>query len=115
MDPFVRQLVQRLHAPGAPLSRNKHFHTFETPEGRLALRISRRLRSLAKDIHACAGEGGRVGCGPSAPGEAGELKVQLTLERLSGKRTSLLSRDEFELLSELPGVRQALGRGEPAD
>jgi hypothetical protein len=108
VDPFVRQLVQRLHAPGAPLSRNRHFHTFETPEGRAALRISRRLRSLAKDLQSCAGEGGRVRCAPSAPGEAGEVKIQLTLERLSGRRTSLLTRDEFELLSELPGVAAAL-------
>jgi hypothetical protein len=104
VDPFVRQLVQRLHAPGAPLSRNRHFHTFETPEGRAALRISRRLRSLARDIQACAGEGGRVRCTPSEPGEAGEVKVQLTLERLSGRRTSLVTRDEFELLRDLPGV-----------
>jgi hypothetical protein len=102
VDPFVRQLVQRLHAPGAPLSRNRHFHTFETPEGRAALRISRRLRSLARDIQACSGEGRRVRCTPSDPGDAGEVKIQLTLERLSGKRTSLLTKDEFELLRELP-------------
>jgi hypothetical protein len=109
MDPFVRKLVERLHAPGAPLSRNRHFHTFETPEGRTALRTSRRLRSLARDILTCQAEGGRVGCAPGSPGEAGELKVQLTLERLSGKRTSLLSRDEYELLRGLPGVAAALG------
>lgn len=109
MDPFVRQLVQRLHAPGAPLSRNRHFHTFETPEGRTALRISRRLRSLARDVLACTGEGGQVRVRPSDAGEAGELKLQLTLERLSGRRTSLLTKDEFELLRELPKVAGALG------
>jgi len=109
MDPFVRKLVERLHAPGTPLSRNRHFHTFETPEGRAALRTSRRLRSLAKDLLTCQAEGGRVGCAPGAPGEAGELKIHLTLERLSGKRTSLLSRDEYELLRALPGVAAVLG------
>ena len=108
MDPFVRQLVQRLHAPGAPLSRNRHFHTFETPEGRAALRISRRLRSLAKDVLSCTGEGRTVRVRPSEAGEAAEVKLQLTLERLSGKRTSLLTRDEFELLRELPGLAGAL-------
>jgi hypothetical protein len=110
MDPFVRKLVERLHAPGTPLSRNRHFHTFETAEGRAALRTSRRLRSLAKDILTCHAEGGRVACVPAGVGEDGDLKVQLTLERLSGKRTSLLSRDEFELLHGLPGVAAALER-----
>jgi hypothetical protein len=109
MDPFVRKLVERLHAPGTPLSRNRHFHTFETPEGRAALRTSRRLRSLARDILTCHAEGGRVGCSPASAEDAGEVKVQLTLERLSGKRTSLLSRDELELLRVLPGVASVLG------
>jgi len=109
MDPFVRKLVERLHAPGTPLSRNRHFHTFETPEGRAALRTSRRLRSLARDILTCHAEGGRVGCSPASAEDAGEVKVQLTLEQLSGKRTSLLSRDELELLRVLPGVASALG------
>src|SRR5438045_1366398 len=36
MDPFVRRLVQRMSDPKRPLSRNKHFHTFESPEGRAA-------------------------------------------------------------------------------
>ena len=108
MDPFVRRLVERLHAPGTPLSRNRHFHTFETPEGRAALRTSRRLRSLARDILTCHAEGGRVGCTPGGLDAVGEVKVQLTLERLSGRRTSLLSRDEYELLRALPGVAPAL-------
>ena len=57
MDPFVRRLVQRLHDPKRPLSRNRHFHTFATPEGQRALRTSRRLRSLQRDILACQASG----------------------------------------------------------
>ena len=48
MDPFVQRLILRLHHPSQPLSRNRHFATFDTPEGRAALRISRRLKSLQK-------------------------------------------------------------------
>ena len=41
MDPFVRRLVERLQDPEQPLSRNRHFHTFDSPEGRTALRVFR--------------------------------------------------------------------------
>src|SRR5690606_40226273 len=47
---FVYRLVVRLTQEGPPFSRNRHFHTFESPEGKLALRIARRLRSVARDI-----------------------------------------------------------------
>ena len=47
MDAFVRRLVERLLEPSEPLSRNRHFHTFETPEGRRALKLARRLRGIS--------------------------------------------------------------------
>jgi hypothetical protein len=118
MDPFVQRLIRRLHHPSQPLSRNRHFATFETPEGRAALRISRRLRSLQKDILQCHGEGGVVRFArqvePSAPagggggGQDGEHRIELTLQRVRGRRVSMLAADEFELLRELPGVGEAL-------
>ncbi|MFL5319791.1 MAG: hypothetical protein ACJ790_09050 [Myxococcaceae bacterium] len=107
MDPFVRRLIERLHDPSRPLTRNRHFHTFETPEGKAALRTSRRLRSLQKDILACAGEGGRARFVRTEQKEGG-FKVELSLDSIQGKRTSLLQDAEFELLNELPGVRDAL-------
>ena len=58
MDPFVRKLVLRLFDEGAPLSRNRHFHTFDSPEGKQAMRISRRLRALQLDIAKCKQAGG---------------------------------------------------------
>jgi hypothetical protein len=107
MDPFVRRLVQRLLDPSAPLSRNRHFHTFDTPEGRAALRTTRRLRSLQKDILACVAEGGRAHFVRQADAD-GEHRIELRLERIKGRRISLIPMPEFELLKELPGVRAGL-------
>jgi hypothetical protein len=115
MDPFVQRLIRRLHHPSQPLSRNRHFATFDTPEGRAALRISRRLKSLQKDILQCHGEGGEVRFArqEAVEGKEGEHRIELTLQRLRGRRVSMLAGAEFELLRELPGVSEAL-REEPA-
>jgi len=118
MDPFVQRLIRRLHHPSQPLSRNRHFATFDTPEGRTALRISRRLRSLQKDILQCQGEGGEARFArqeaPSSGGKEGEHRIELTLQRLRGRRVSMLAAEEFELLRELPGVAAALREEPPA-
>lgn len=107
MDPFVRRLIERLHDPSRPLTRNRHFHTFETPEGRAALKLSRRLRSLQKDILACTGEGGRARVVRHGTDDGG-FRVELALERVKGKRVSMLEDEEYELLAALPGVKDAL-------
>lgn len=107
MDPFVRRLVERLHDPTRPLSRNRHFHTFDTPEGRSALKVSRRLKSLQRDILSCHKEGSRPRfCRQVGPD--GETRIELQMERIQGRRVSLLQDAEFELLAQLPGVRDAL-------
>ena len=111
MDLFVQRLVQRLLDPARPLSRNRHFHTFDTPEGRSALKVSRRLRSLQRDILACHAEGGSPRVSRN-DGPGGERRIELHMERIQGRRVSLLLEAELELLRQLPGVREALG--EPA-
>ncbi|XXF80327.1 hypothetical protein P2318_11395 [Myxococcaceae bacterium GXIMD 01537] len=110
MDPFVRRLVERLHDPSRPLSRNRHFHTFDTPEGRSALKVSRRLKSLQRDILACLKEGQRARFFRHVD-DAGEYRVELQFERVQGRRVSHLKDAEFELLAQLPGVRDALHEG----
>lgn len=107
MDPFVRRLVRRLNDPGQPLSRNRHFHTFETPEGRQALRLHRRLRALQRQVLACRAEGGEVRLG--SVGSGSTTRLELSMERLSGRLVSFLKPGELELLLELEGVRAALG------
>jgi len=104
MDPFVRKLVMRLFDEGAPLSRNKHFQTFETPEGKVALRLSKRLRALQHDIAACRREGGRPRITRST--SDGVVKVEIALEHLKSKRLTTLDEAEFELLRALPGMRE---------
>ncbi len=112
MDAFVRRLVRRLCEPSQPLSRNRHFHAFHSPEGRRALRISRRLKSLQRDILACADEGRATSFHRFADKD-GERQVELRLERPGGFSLSLLHEDEFELLLDLPGVRSALEAAGP--
>ncbi len=107
MDPFVRRLVERLFDPAKPLSRNKHFHTFDNDEGRLALRTWKRLKGLAADLKACAAEGGtsRIETSENADGD---VVVALRLERLKSSRTTRLDAAEYELLRRLPGVKELL-------
>lgn len=68
--------------------------------------MSRRLRSLQRDILACAGEGGLTISIRREEAE-GQRRIELTLERLRGRRVSMLEEDEFDLLRELPGVEAA--------
>lgn len=111
MDPFVKRLIQRLNDPTRPLSRNRHFHTFETPEGKAALKASRRLRSLQKDILACHREGKPPRLLRRQLGD-GEHRIELVFEKVKGSRVSVLKDAELELLRELPGVKDALAAGE---
>ena len=108
MDPFVRKLVLRLFDEGAPLSRNRHFHTFESPEGKQAMRISRRLRALQLDIAKCREAGGASKVMATRDG-AGVVKIEIRLEHLRSTRLTTLDEMEFELLRNLPGVRELLG------
>jgi hypothetical protein len=108
MDSFVRRLVERLLEPSLPLSRNRHFHTFETPEGKHALTVARRLRGLARDVRRCLDRG--VPPEVRQEGADGDLRVELRFDDLAGRRTAYLTGDEYALLRRLPGMSEALGR-----
>jgi hypothetical protein len=110
MDLFVRRLVQRLLDPRQPLSRNRHFHTFESAEGKLALRITRRLKSLQRDVAAALAEGVVPQVAPRAEQDGG-VRIELTLERLKGTRRTWLAGDEFALLCTLPGMEPLDAQG----
>jgi len=109
MDAFVRRLVEHLLSEERLLSRNRHFHTFETPEGRLALRIARRIGALRKSVLLCAAEGGRVELAGRGPGMAAARR-ELRIARAVGHHRAYLSDDELTLLRTLPGVAEALDR-----
>lgn len=99
MHSFVYRLVERLTDDGPRLSRNRHFHTFLTPEGRQALRIARHLRSVARDV-------ARARMAPRC--ERIDDRVRLEIELAAGTRTAWLERDEFEILRRMPGMDGAL-------
>lgn len=111
MDPFVRRLVRRLSDGSRPMSRNRHFHVFRSPEGKLALKVWRRLKSLQRDILACA-DHERAATYVRLSEENGQKRIELRLQRVRGWRVSLLSEAEFELLGDLPGVRSVLHAAE---
>jgi hypothetical protein len=111
MDPFVRRLVERLLDASKPLSRNRHFHTFETPEGKRALRVWKRLLALQRDIELAREEGGSALVLHQAVAATGEVTVKLELHHLKTTRTATLEGAEFDLLCQLPGVREALRDG----
>lgn len=99
MDVFVRKLVLRLFDEGAPLSRNRHFHTFETDEGRRALRISKRLKALKADITKCRAEGGEPVIVTTHEGDV--VRVHISLKSLKSSRQTTLEQAEYELLQRL--------------
>lgn len=107
MDAFVHRLVERLLTEGRPLSRNRHFHTFDTPEGRTALRLARRLRALHRSTVRCAAEGGVVELHTAR--QAGENALhELVLTTRIGSHRAFLVPDELGLLRGLPGFDDAL-------
>lgn len=111
MDAFVRRLVERLLEPSLPLSRNRHFHTFETPEGRRALTLARRLRGLARDVRRCLDRG--VLPEVREDGGDGDLRVELRFDEVAGRRTAFLTGEEYALLLRLPGMSDALAARRP--
>ena len=106
MDPFVRRLVERLHDPARPLSRNRHFHTFDNPLGKTALKVSRMLTALQKDIAQAHAAGQTPQVARIHAGE--EVRIELKVPKLKGMRTTRLEVAEYELLCALPGMREAL-------
>lgn len=101
MDPFVRKLVERLADPKQPLSRNRHFHTFESPEGKTAMKIFKRLSALKRDIDACEKAGGSYEVQRLETKDQVQVQVQVTLERLKSRRTVILEEAELDLLQRL--------------
>ena len=99
MDPFVRKLVLRLFDEGAPLSRNRHFHTFESPEGKAAMKIFKRLQALKRDLDACEQAGGTWSVKTEDDGE--KVRVELTLQRIRSRRMVILEEAELDLLQRL--------------
>jgi hypothetical protein len=98
MADFVERVVMRLRQENG-FSRNRHFLTLSSPEGRKALRIHRHLRSIERDLSG--------GC--AAQVEHGVERICLTLTSKNGRRVAYLTLAEFRLLCTSPVVRAALG------
>jgi hypothetical protein len=115
---FVRKFASRLLAEdrvevGPPLSRNRHFEVFADSQGQRALRLYRRLRSLARDILGSQGlaprQGRDVAIHRGHPDDPLPIRLEIPLAG-SGVRTAYLDEDELSLLLENPGVRARLGK-----
>lgn len=109
----MKRLVQRLGSPGCPISRNRQFLTFETPEGRAALKLARRLRSLKEDVLTAAAKGERPTCNRRVSKE-GRVRFELRVALARGGRVAYLSYAELGLFYELAGVAEAID-GAPPD
>ncbi len=111
MREFLYRLVERLHEAARPLSRNKHFHSFEPGETRRALRIDRHLRDLEHHLATLMerGERPRVRALPD-----GGVQLVLLHPTLAVVRTATLSFEEARLLAEHPAGAWALLREEEA-
>jgi hypothetical protein len=114
---FVRKLASRLLAEDrdgteSPLSRNRHYEVFADEQGKGALRLYRRLRSLVRDILHSESHGART---PAVVlhrgGEDDPLPIRLEIPLVGrGVRTAYLNEDELHLLLENPSVRARLNK-----
>lgn len=103
MRGFTKRLVEllvlddRSEKGGQTLTRNRHFSTFETAEGRRALKISRHLRSVERDLIAQIEQGNapRITCKRNGKEI---VSVEVEYRAVKGRRTAYLTRDEFEIL-----------------
>ena len=100
VEDFVERVVWRLREERG-FSRNRHFLTLSSPEGKRALRIHRQLRSIERDLSRAS----------SATVDRAADRVRLTLRSKSGWRTSWLTQAEFRILCSNPIVRAALNVG----
>jgi hypothetical protein len=99
MASFLQRLLERLREDRG-FSRNRHYLTLSSPEGRRALRIHRHLRSLERDLS-------RDGVNATVTREAERIRLTLRGRRL--ERTAWLTRAEFRMLCLNPEVRRVLG------
>src|SRR3981081_387015 len=105
MREFLYRRGHRLHEAARPLSRNKHFHSFNGTETRRALRIDRHLRDLEghlAELHA-RGERPRARALPDSGGQA-----VLRHPTLAVVRTATLTAEEARLLAQHPAGAWAL-------
>ncbi|HWV38263.1 MAG TPA: hypothetical protein VN033_07260 [Vulgatibacter sp.] len=108
MHAFVYRIVERLTGDGPALSRNRHFHAFTSPEGRQALRVARRLRSIARDA---AASGAPLRFVEASDG-AGEVHLEIPIP--AGVRRAILPTAEWDLLRRMPAMRAvSLERADP--
>lgn len=107
MDAFFLRLLETLTLGQHVLSRNRHFHTFDNPEGRRALRLSKRLQSLGKDILRCAKEEGTLSLEATSENEW-DSSLQIRLQVGKWQRQCSLTLSEFEILKQLPEVEETL-------
>jgi hypothetical protein len=110
MRDFLYKLVERLHHQGRPLSRNKHFHTFESG-GKRALRIDRHLRDLEEQLARLMSRGERPRVRALA---SGGVQIVISDPRLLVVRTATLTGEEVALLRRHPAGEWALGAAEDA-
>lgn len=93
-------MVEWIHSPSEPLSRNRHFHTFDNPQGREALRISKRLKALEQELI------GAIEQPVKARRKSDdEVVLEWENEKIHGRRQTVLKRAELELLRQLPGMK----------
>ena len=102
-------MVERLHEPGQPLSRNRHFHAFDNPLGRQALTVSKRLRALEAELARLHRGGARAIVRRVGGAETPRcLEIELVFSAIKGRRITRLEADELELLCAMPRARAAL-------
>jgi hypothetical protein len=94
---FVERVVLRLRAESG-FSRNRHYATLSSPEGRRALCIHRHLRSIERDL----------ALGSTAAVGRDAERVRITIEGKRGRRTAWLSADEFRLFRSASALARAL-------
>lgn len=110
MRPLAFKLLRRLRDPESGLSRNRSHETFESPEGKAALRAHRLLRSLERDLDQL-----EDAADLRLSSEGGRVRLTIEQPRLRLRRQALLEPLAFQLLMRSPRSGLLLRRAAERD
>ena len=98
------QRLEALRAAGVAMSRNQHFELFKDPANRSALSLSRYLEALARELVEADDDDVQVA------DEGDHVVLTLRDPARASRHVARLSRAEFDVLAEQPGVVPTLAR-----
>ncbi|OGQ26737.1 MAG: hypothetical protein A2138_23330 [Deltaproteobacteria bacterium RBG_16_71_12] len=112
MDGTPHQIAARLLTTEPPVSRNRHFASFQDPATRRGYALYRRLRALVAELDAAERAGTTVVVERRT--RSGRVIMRLVWDGARARRAAWLELPAWEALLTHPTAARVLGAGAPA-